>query len=159
MNDIQKEFVPYEEALELEQLGFDESCFTHSKHKKKCEYHEQPGGCPLPNIHCNYPDCTVDESIESIPLPTYSQVFRFFRDKHSLYVHSVPEFYLDGINFNWQILWRIPKERWDKDKDGRVRTFTTGTLWYGDNGEYPTQEDADLAILRKLIQLVKQKLQ
>lgn len=25
--------------------------------KKVCEYGAKSGGCPLPNVHCSYPDC------------------------------------------------------------------------------------------------------
>jgi hypothetical protein len=81
--------------------------------------------------------------------PTFSQAFRFFREKHGLYHYILPEFYKNGINFNWQILWYLPKEEWTNHR------IYNGTMLYGDNGEYPTQEKAELACLKKLIEIVK----
>jgi hypothetical protein len=57
---IDKEFVPYELALELKQLGFNEPCFgvyaTKDGYVRKSEYYE------------------IGDA------PTYSQAFRWFRD-------------------------------------------------------------------------------
>jgi len=122
----QTEFIPYEQALELKELGFDEPCMSSR-------------------------DVNNGEGL--IQLPLYQQVFRWFREKYGLYHHIVPEFYTKGINFNWQILWYLPKEEWTN------HVISDGTALYGDNGEYPTQEQAELACLRKLIQIVKQKQQ
>jgi hypothetical protein len=30
-------------------------------------------------------------------------------------------------------------------------------MWYGDNGEYPSQEEVEIACLNKLIEIVKSK--
>jgi len=57
---MNKEFVPYEEALALKELGFDESCIY------------------------DYPDC-----VESIPAPLYQQAFRWFREKYTLHPEIV----------------------------------------------------------------------
>ena len=58
------EFVPYELALELKQLGFDEPCFgvyaTKDGYVRKSAY---------------------DENGDA---PTYSQAFRWFREKSGL---------------------------------------------------------------------------
>jgi hypothetical protein len=88
---------------------------------------------------------------KGILAPLYQQAFRFFREKHGLYHTICPEFYRNGINFNWQILWYLPKEKWSE------RTISGGTMWYGDNGEYPSHEEAELACLNKLIEIVKTK--
>jgi hypothetical protein len=49
---MNKEFIPYEQALELKELGFDEPC--------------------------------IAIWIDTIPLPLYQQVFRWFREKYDL---------------------------------------------------------------------------
>ena len=73
---MNKEFVPYNEALELKQLGFNEPCFGRfdgrGKNKGKIWYE-------MPN--------TGQDSIPvgDVLAPTYSQCFRFFRDNHGLY--------------------------------------------------------------------------
>ena len=53
---MSKEFIPYEEALALKKLGFDEPCTKY-----------------------DYPDF-----VESIPAPLYQQAFRFFREEYGL---------------------------------------------------------------------------
>ena len=83
-SNLDKEFVPYGEASELTELGFNEPCFKMSEHKKICDEQSKPEGCQLHNLHCGYPDCTIDKSITPIPLPTFSQAFRWFRDNHNL---------------------------------------------------------------------------
>ncbi len=67
---MEKEFIPYAEALALKELGFDEPCFAaidqtdfvHIKGTKK-----QPRGSMM---H------------ESIDCPTFSHAFRWFREIH-----------------------------------------------------------------------------
>ena len=139
MKTLDNEFVPYQESLELNELGFDEPCFatidqTDYIHIKGTKYPIRGSMCYL-EIDC----------------PTFSQAFRWFRDNHGLYYHIVPEFYTNGINFNWQIFWYLPKEEWTR------YVISTGTMMYGDNGEYPTQEEAELACLIKLIDIVKKQ--
>lgn len=54
---MEKEFVPYEEALELKELGFDEECmFSYKKTLLQVE----------------------------LAAPLYQQAFRWFREKHQL---------------------------------------------------------------------------
>lgn len=61
-----KDFIPYEEALELKQLGFDEPCFA------------------------TYIGETFDSSVQFqsddyfTAAPLFSQAFRFFREKYDL---------------------------------------------------------------------------
>jgi hypothetical protein len=61
---MEKEFIPYEQALELKELGFDEECF-------KQHYHHVN---ELIQVHLPHElDC---------PIPLYQQAFRFFREKY-----------------------------------------------------------------------------
>jgi hypothetical protein len=64
---MKKEFVPYEEALALKELGFNEPCFGHYLMKEFYlkEYHKQGNGITL--------------------TPLYQQAFRWFRESHGLY--------------------------------------------------------------------------
>jgi hypothetical protein len=136
---MNKEFIPYEEALALKELGFNEPCFTESNHKKKCEYHEQPGGCSLPNVHCGYPNCTIDETVKSVPLPLYQQAFRWFRDRKML----------GEIN---------PIDNWDSwiyiiFLEDLMSPFFVASI----GNEYKTYQEAQLECLRKLITIMKYK--
>jgi hypothetical protein len=64
---MNKEFIPYEQALALKQLGFDEPCFgsfdIHSKQLYKTRYESEQNDFYL-------------------LAPTFSQAFRFFREKY-----------------------------------------------------------------------------
>lgn len=64
MNDLEKEFVSYEQALSLKELGFDEECFSWW------------GSAGI--LKQNYDLCNT------VKAPLYQQAFRFFRDKHNL---------------------------------------------------------------------------
>jgi hypothetical protein len=72
---MEKEFVPYDQALALKELGFDEPCFGRydgkGKNKGKIWYE-------MPN-----------RGQETIPVgdvlaPLYQQAFRWFRDTYDL---------------------------------------------------------------------------
>jgi len=90
-------------------------------------------------------------------LVTLYRAAQWFRDVHGLYVHSTPEFYVGGINFNWQILWYLDEKDWVYDDAGNPILISEGTFLYGDDGEYPTQEIADLSAIRKMIEIVKKR--
>jgi len=147
MNTLDKEFVPYQESLELKELGFDEPCFKMSEHRKVCEEQSKPEGCQLHNLHCGYPNCTIDQSITPIPLPTFSQAFRWFREKygysHSITQHEIIEgqtdlLYIDESEEFQDIGWLARVE------PDFIKIFKT-------------YEEAELACLRKLIEIVKNK--
>ena len=91
---IEKEFTPYELALELEQLGFNEPCLatidqTDFVHIEGTEYPIR-GAMMYNTIKC----------------PTYLQVFRWFREKHGLnsfVYHYGQDGVLDIIYFAYNI--------------------------------------------------------
>ena len=141
--NYEKDFVPKKQALALKKLGFDESCLMAYLGKEKEPYLKG-------DIH-NMWHLQAKDVLNPLKTPTFSQAFRWFSEKHGLHHTIMPEFYKDGINFNWQILWYLPKDKWTE------HIISEGTMWYGDNGEYPSQEDAELACLIKLIEIVKQK--
>jgi hypothetical protein len=155
---MNKEFVEYEEALALKELGFDKPCFGYYVDGELRginlgmeelggvePYYQRFGFHTLSNHDIDNPNKIV------VTAPTFSQAFTWFRENHGLYHYILPEFYKNGINFNWQILWYLPKEEWTNHR------IYNGTMLYGDNGEYPTQEEADIACLKKLIEIVKNK--
>jgi hypothetical protein len=111
------EFVPYELALELKQLGFDEPCLatidqTDFIHIKGTEYPIR-GAMIYDTIDC----------------PTYSQAFRWFRENHNCH-HT--------INLN---------KKYVGIAYSSVVNFSVD--------EFNTYEEAELACLKKLIEIVK----
>ncbi len=151
-----KDFVSYEIALELKRLGFNmpsSYCYTFDGVLTTFPHY-------LENTNKTYDNAILSGLEDKLcTAPRVSEVLRYFRDVQGLYVNNVPEFYTNGINFNWQILWYTPKEEW-KCIDGSPNIMNTysiydATFQYGDNGEYPTQEDADLGAIKLMIEIIK----
>ena len=124
---MEKEFIPYSEALALKELGFDEPCVqayhTNGENELSAFYSN-------PNI--------VDEWLKKLPLikaPLYQQVFRWFREKKSLcsWVYQSNS----GL-YHYSIL-----------KDDRYLSSSY-------NNE-TTYKEAELACLKKLIEIIKKK--
>jgi hypothetical protein len=64
---MSKEFIPYEQALELKQLGFNELClFYYTDNEALRIYHQSE----------------IYDDLVGAPL--YQQAFRWFREKHNL---------------------------------------------------------------------------
>jgi hypothetical protein len=111
---IQKDFTPYPEALELKELGFDEPCFGWWFADAKMLIIEKSKKSTSENI---------------VQAPTFSQSFRWFRDKHKL----------SGIPTHHSF------EIWDlKTEECIVEVYPISSF-----------EEAELTCLRKLIEIVK----
>ena len=76
---MEKEFVPYELAVKLKELGFDELCFVYYKrsNENKPAY---PNHGVIQNSVCG----------DGITAPTFSQAFRWFREEHGLCIVIKP---------------------------------------------------------------------
>ena len=75
MKDLQKEFIPYDRALRIKALGFDEPClaFYNGKH------------LDLGVWDWEYPAGEKRRNIGQCPsAPTFSAAFRWFREKYNL---------------------------------------------------------------------------
>jgi hypothetical protein len=69
MNEIEKEFVPYQIALDMKSIGFDEPCLGRYWHEE----------FKLINI-----DKQFEVPHYACSAPTYSQAFRFLRENRHL---------------------------------------------------------------------------
>ena len=117
---MNKEFIPYELALELKQLGFDEPCFgLWNINNGKYEV-DIIGVCKYSEIF----------KYREVLAPTYSQAFRWFREKYK--VSPIITCYSELGNA-WK--YHIPNEG-------------------GEQG-FNTYEEAELECLKKLIEIVK----
>jgi hypothetical protein len=121
---MEKEFVTYELAIKLKELGFDETCCGYYDHMIK----------ELDTISSEVCErlCKHDTHIKA---PTFSQSFRWFREKHKLHSGIYP--YYDEYEF--QI------------KNFRLPTNTPI------NGGLMKYEEAELACLTKLIEIIEEK--
>lgn len=63
---MEKEFIPYDQALELKKLGFNETCFRG--------YMFQYGEWIISDM--------IHDNICPLHAPLYQQAFRFFREKY-----------------------------------------------------------------------------
>ena len=78
---MNREFVSYEQALELKKLGFNEECLSSwNLYSNDFNYNSYPSSF---------------ESEDIIQLPLYQQAFRWFRKKHGLHHEIKKE---KGIN-------------------------------------------------------------
>lgn len=70
-----KEFIPYQESKDLKELGFKEKCAAHYLGEED-DYLELKWEI--------YRNLSIDTN-NCIQAPTYSQAFRFFREKYNLF--------------------------------------------------------------------------
>ena len=127
---MEKEFVPYQQAVSLKELGFDEPCFAVYEDKKWFLVESKNS--------MSYELCL---KTDTFPVPTLSQAFRWFREKYNL--HS--EILLDQTT--------QPKYCFEihKYEDfGNYEEIRIGE-WF----LYRTYEEAELACLVGLIEIVK----
>lgn len=123
--NITKEFIPYTEALSLKELEFDEPCLATTD---QTDY-----------LHINGTENSPRGSMmyNTIDCPTFSQSFRFFREKYGL--EGEPQRAEDFIWYKWTIH--------QYNENGKKYVAD----WY----EYKTYEEAELACLKKLIEIVQ----
>lgn len=137
MNPLEKEFAPYAESLELKELGFDEPCFR---------VYDTLGFVQDEKI--------MDElSLEKIQSPTFSQAFRWFREKHGLR-NSITDFIDDETGIEWD--YEIAIIGTDVDEKGNYKPIVDYST-DDETRKFKTYEEAELACLRKLIEIVKNK--
>jgi hypothetical protein len=130
---MKTEFVTYEIALELKELGFDESCLKvgNPNGHTMWKWIEVDGEPPTVNIN-DVIQVHYDENWTQIP--TFSQAFRFFRDKYELY-YTIEGSIKEGFQyFVYTYEYEIKSEEL-----------------------FNTYEEAELPCLVKLIEIVKEK--
>ena len=126
---MEKEFIPHKLALELKELGFDEPCFCYYKNGQLSGILEEVINSEMRNVN--------NEIDDYISAPLYQQAFRWFREKYGLVV--APQYFTGGF-----YCFTINNM---KDTSKSNRLFT----------EFETYEEAELACLKKLIEIVKNK--
>jgi hypothetical protein len=123
---MNKEFIPYEQALALKELGFDEPCFGY--YNGQGNYTGEEGkvnsNCNKLGMYGKY--CTA---------PTYSQTFRWFRENHDLHSCVAPVYEDETKKV---ILYWFWIQGFDSFEDEDIN--------------YKTPKEAELACLNKLIE-------
>jgi hypothetical protein len=143
---MEKEFVPYELALALKELGFDEPCFGFYYMKEinlfeSCKINERRNSSYVKD-YMDKEDCSA---------PTFSQAFRWFRENHGLWVtfeygdcDCEEE---DDDCKDCDVCWYI----------GKCFEYGIGPLFFHELNDFKTLEEAELECLKKLIEIVKEK--
>ena len=139
---MEKDFIPYEQALTLKELGFDEPCcanmFDYSKPNANTNMPNRIryfGADYSENFNKEYDFGVVGYKDIFVSIPLYQQAFRWFREKCNLlsFIHSHPIWKSDNIYFEFVI-------ESDMSYSG-----------------YKSYEEAELECLKKLIEIVKNK--
>ena len=127
--NYEKDFLPYEQALALKELGFDEPCLA--------TYHKE--------LHTIIPIYAEYTNQDVIKAPLYQQAFRWFREKHNIDAWVQP----------------FVSEKHGKpflpDESYAYYIFEDG-VYVADGVNFLDSEEAELACLKKLIEIVKQQL-
>jgi hypothetical protein len=128
---MEKEFVTYEQALTLKELGFDEKCL--SRYCAVTEWEELTGEILFQNIDCNLSERFL------VKAPLKQQVFRWFREKHECYANLSSWIHEEelGIYHEFEIY--------------KVKQYSHGSI------RFKTYEEAENACIDKLIEIVKQQ--
>ena len=135
---MKKEFVRYELAVKLKELGFDEPCFNkfYTKPQSKMFGVDEKGRhYQIKNtskkLYTMGEDFVLNDS-NVILAPLYQQSFRWFREKYNLY--SFVFKFDEGFGY-------------ETYKEGVTQT----------NESFDTYEEAEIACLTKLIGIVEQQ--
>jgi hypothetical protein len=121
---MKKEFIPYQEAFYLKERGFNEPCFAY--------YHEDMSISYTGIFGQNTNSFWLPSLDKIFTAPTYSQAFRWFREKHNLFGQvNIHTYFMYNIsNGDFKMV-----KKYDK--------------------LFETYEEAELACLKKLIEIVK----
>jgi hypothetical protein len=124
---IEKEFIPYELALELKQLQFDEPCFGWFRNTE---------------FTISFNDLIRKERGEEIKIiaaPTYSQAFRWFRE-----------------NYNIDISINTVYSKYNENTSKKYGGVIDNEFYFTNVGFHDTYEEAEIICLKKLIEIVKE---
>ena len=87
-----KDFVPHKESLELKALGFDEPCFGYYENGVFIFW---------------YDSRQESELLLNCSAPTFSQAFRFFREKYPDLDFGVGKIYNHKYHYHINLEWRF----------------------------------------------------
>ena len=126
---MEKEFLSYKESLELKELGFDEKCGAcyYKKFDNEIGYHKV-------YRDFNFVSLTVSA-------PTFSQAFRFFREKYKL--HSCIVLPINKIDYAYEI-----KNISENIRQDFLSEMQSGII-------YSSYKEAELECIKKLIEIAK----
>jgi len=127
---MEKEFVPLKQTLKLNQLGFNEECLAW--------YPDNAAALALDGVYVSKPSSGSYKLLAYAPL--YQQVFKWLRNKY-------------GIDFSINTIYSRYNENTIKQYSGVIDNKTM----YTNVGFYDNYEEAQLAGLQKMIEIIENK--
>jgi hypothetical protein len=129
---IEKEFVPYEEALALKELGFNKPCLASYYHAGKrldiCEY--------------------INHGEYTVLAPTFSQAFRWLREKY-WYTALI-------LCDSFQIVMQLSTSKTLDSKTWEWKPIYVTQTYHKEEG-LKSYDESELACLKQLIEIAKEK--
>jgi hypothetical protein len=129
---MEKEFIPYAEALILKELGFDENCIGFYNAEQELRPVSQKSHRPYSRIMRNI----SLRSNAKCTAPLYQKIFRWFRENYAYQSFISPSNELTYLAYDFTL----------KGFDG-----------YFKSKQFETYEEAELECLKKLIEIIKKK--
>jgi hypothetical protein len=131
---MKNEFIPFQQALELKELGFDEPCFG--------KIYADGGSEQL-----SYPYKNSDQigKVTSCSAPLYQQVFRWFREKYNL--RGFIGFRPNVKKFDCHV--------YDMSLSGKEYVKQRTHEEFQKDPKVGTYEEAELECIKELISIVK----
>ena len=139
---MDKEFIPYEQALKLEELGFKPTPI--GGFRQDAVFYYENG-----NLYYDYkPMYSSTAHPGQILAPLYQQAFRWFRENYDIHYSIDRE--CSQHDFKWGYNWSL--YNWTGIFDEYLTSAPDAPV-----GEwvYNTHEEAELDCLKKLIEIVK----
>lgn len=143
---MKKEFLPYEQALELKELGFreDTSAYYFTWDDERSLRFAQDSGN---EIDWNEPPMGMDTQTDYVSAPLYQQAFRWFRENCEVYSEILSNVCgTEETYFTFNIMTaNVPFQLMSENN-----TFFSSDI-------FNTYEEAELDCIIKLIEIVKNK--
>lgn len=155
---MEKEFIPYELAVALKELNFDEPCLI--------DYYIEKGEMYIEHTEDGITNTKLDKSTNelneeqrengeflfeySYAAATWHQAFKWIRDNYCLVCiifNSDGDIEHDNLRYNWEIrvVTRSFKDM-KNEKNARVGDY-----------DYKTYEEAEIECLKQMIEIIKKK--
>ena len=133
MSPLNKDFIPYEEALALKELRFDEACSTFYKLGDSELYYDTILQSQKVKFRNNTELNAYGDLKEKISAPSYQQAFRFLREKAGL--EGVVQRCKDFPHYKFQVNMYLP----------HIKTYLYAEV------EFNSYEAAQLACLKHML--------
>jgi hypothetical protein len=136
---MKEQFLDYRQAFHLKELGFDEPCFGYYESDETLQIIKHPSN--QDNRNSLFLDCNKTNNVK-ISAPTKWQCLKWFREKHGL------NYFIDCVG---------PKDGYQAFVDGYIYSSFLGEKCKDDYPICFTYENAEIACIERMFELVRKK--